>query len=376
MKDLLGELYGYNNNILSFLDWLPDPDPILSETGDGVSVLRSLTSDDKVISSIQNRKLGTLKKQQCFFSTECKDSRSIAICDQLKADISNINLYDVFSQILDAPCYGMIPAELIWFSENGKIRLKEIKVRPVEWFGFNGKYEPVFRSQNMFHAKQINRDKLVIARHFPNAKNPYGLRLLSRCLWPVALKKGGLKFWIKFTEKFGSPWVVGKISKKDETKRQNLLNSLYEMVTTAVAVVDGDDEINFHESSKSGDTHERLLNYCDKSIARAICGQNLTSDGVNTGTYAESKTSLASLSTYQEADEQLIVSFMNEVAKIYTRLNDSQATSPVFSYIEPEDLIYRADIDNKLYTTGVRFKEQYYIETYGLKKGSFTVSEG
>lgn len=30
------------------------------------------------------------------------------------------------------------------------------------------------------------------------------------CFWPVAFKKGGMKFWLRFAEKFGSPWVIGK----------------------------------------------------------------------------------------------------------------------------------------------------------------------
>jgi hypothetical protein len=31
------------------------------------------------------------------------------------------------------------------------------------------------------------------------------------CYWPLVFKKGGLKFWLAFTEKFGSAFSVGKL---------------------------------------------------------------------------------------------------------------------------------------------------------------------
>lgn len=369
--ELLNELYA-DNDILSYLNYMPDPDPILNKSGGGVDVLRELLSDDKVISSIQNRKLGTLKKKEYYY-TPGTGSDSVNICERLSEDIKNINIHDVFSQVLDAPYYGFIPVELIWRSENGRMRIDNLKPRPTECFSFNKDHDPVFIGENSLNTKATLKEKLVTVRHFPNAKNPHGIKLLSRCFWPVAFKKAGLSFWVKFTEKFGAPWVIGRTDSNDAKDRVELHDALNKMIQTAVGVIKKGDEIDFHESSKSGDIHEKLVNYCDKMIARAICGQNLTSDGNATGARAESMVSLDSLNTYQEADEQLFVTFMNDISKIYTSVNSRTAIAPLFKFKEPEDYIFQADLDKKLTETGVKFTRKHYETKYNLPGESFTL---
>ncbi len=360
----------------SWLGLLPDPDPVLRKTGDGVGVLRSLLGDDKVISSIQNRKLGTLKKKDYLFeagSEEGKDAdaTSVALCADLSADLKNIKVYNLFSQLLDAPYYGQTPVEPIWRAEGGKIRLIDLKPRPVEWFGYNADHEPVFSGANMLEAEPVNENKLIIASHFPDATNPYGIRLLSRCLWPVAIKKGGIQFWTMLCERFGMPWVIGKVE-GDKGEREKAMTALSSMVQNAVAVVSGSTTVDVHTlSGKGGDLHPALIKYCDRSIARAICGQNLTNEGESTGSYAESQTSSDALDDYRDADEHLLITFMNDLAGVYRNLNSATALAPVFRYREPEDYVVLAELDTKLHGIGVRFKKPHFEKRYRLSEDEF-----
>jgi phage gp29-like protein len=377
---LLGELYSSSSlggfDPVSFMGLMPDPDPVLRKTGDGVEVLRSLTADDKVISSMQNRKLGTLKKKNYLFEPgklEDKepDKASQDICKRLIEDLEKINLYNVIAQILDAPYYGQTPVETIWESIDGVLRISDLKPRPVEWFGYNEKHEPVFSGD--LANEPVIPEKLVIARHFPDAKNPYGLRLLSRCLWPVAIKKGGIQFWTMLCERFGMPWVIGKVGGVDDkTKRDVALTQLTSMVQNAVAVLSKDTEVDVHTlTGKGGDLHPALIRHCDTAIARVLQGQNLTNEGGSTGSYAESKTSKEAFGDFQEADETLVVSFMNDLAKIYTRVNSEHALAPVFRYREPEDYIALADLDTKLHKVGVRFTKDHFKRKYRMKDDEF-----
>ena len=67
---------------------------------------------------------------------------------------------------------------------------------------------------------------------------------MSRCFWPVAFKKGGFKFWAVFTEKFGMPWLIGKVPRgTGDTDRAQLLDHLVKMVQDAVAVINDDESI-------------------------------------------------------------------------------------------------------------------------------------
>ena len=180
---------------VGWMGLFPDPDPVLLKTGDGVSVLRDLLGDWKVISSIQSRKLGTLKKRDYVLEAghgegKSPEAEAVRICKDMDEDLKQLDMYNLFSQVLDAPYFGNTFCEVIWRPEGGRMRIADLKPRPVEWFGFDKKHEPRYRgtSESM---DPIPYGKIVIARHFPDATNPYGLRLLSRCLWPVAIKKGG-----------------------------------------------------------------------------------------------------------------------------------------------------------------------------------------
>lgn len=381
---MLGEIYtgasltGFDP--VGWLGLLPDPDPVLQKMGEGVAVLRGLTGDDKVISSIQNRKLGTLKKKDYLVEPgavedQDPDKASEELCRNLRRDLEDIDLYNIFSQVLDAPYYGATPVELIWGAEGGALRLIDLKPRPVEWFAYDGDHRPMFAGPDSLETTPLIREKIVITRHFPDAVNPYGLRLLSRCLWPVAIKKGGIRFWTTLCERFGMPWVIGHVN-GDETERNTALSQLISMVQNAVAVVSGDTQVDIETmGGKSGDLHPALIRYCDTCIARALQGQNLTNEGGSTGSYAESQTSADALGDFQEADEQLIVSFMNCLARTYRDVNNATAMSPVFRYREPEDHAALADLDTKLKGLGIRFKKERFTRRYHLAEDEFEMVE-
>jgi phage gp29-like protein len=383
-SDLMGEIYAGGSvggfDPVGWLGLLPDPDPVLLKTGDLPAVLRGLTADDKVISSMQNRKLGTLKKKDYGIDPgkdgdDGPDKASGSLCDDLRQDLVDIDLYKVFSQVLDAPFYGSTPVEIIWWRDGGKLRIKDLRPRPMEWFGYNGEHRPVFLGPMGEVPIPAVYEKLVMVRHFADAVNPYGLRLLSRCLWPVAIKKGGIRFWTTLCERFGMPWVIGHVN-GDDTERNKALSQLTAMVQNAVAVVSGDTTVDIESANgKTGDLHPALVKYCDTSIARALQGQSLTNEGTSTGSYAESKTSKENLSDFQEADEQLIVTFMNRLAKRYRNVNAPAAMAPVFRYREPEDYQALAELDTKLSKLGVRFKKERFVRRYRLAEDEFEMRE-
>jgi phage gp29-like protein len=364
---------------VGWMGLFPDPDPVLLKTGDGVSVLRALLGDWKVISSIQSRKLGTLKKRDYVLEAghaegKSPEAESVRVCKDLDEDLKTIDIYNLFSQVLDAPYFGSTFVEVIWRPEAGRMRIEALNPRPVEWFGFDSKHEPRYRGTGEL-MEAVPYGKLVIARHFPDATNPYGLRLLSRCLWPVAIKKGGVRFWTTFCERFGMPWVVGKAptgsSKED---RSEILSSLALMVQDAVAVVSGGTEVDIHGvDSKGGDLHPSLIEYMDKAIAMVLMGQTLTADIGDVGSKAASQTHAETLNDYREADETLIVMFMQQLGDLYAEINSPTAASPTFRFREPEDYGAQADLDGKLYKVGVKFQPVHFVRRYNLAEDEFSI---
>lgn len=362
------------------LGLLPDPDPVLRKRGDGAGVLEELTADDMVCTAIQTRKLQTLRRQDYEFAPGAApgqepDRAAQALCDALVADLENLDLYTLMAEILDAPYHGFSPIELSWAAEAGRLRLVNAQAKPRAWFGFDDENRFVFRPAT--GENQVPPPgKFLLARHFPSYDNPYGLRLLSRCLWPVAFKKGGVQFWMNFAEKFGTPWVVGKTGQGgNEGERQRTLNALLSMVQSAVAVVSGGTEVEIVEpAGKSGDLHRGLVSHWDQAISRILMGQTLTaSEGAEHGTQALGQTHYAVLEAYAEADARLLVSTMNELAWTYGQVNAPGVLAPVFGFVEPEDHAARADLDTRLKGLGVRFKAVRMTRTYGLAEDEFTM---
>jgi len=346
-----------------------------------VDVLDDLTADDQVCMAMQNRKLRVLNKQDYDFSpgqAKGKDISSDAaqLCDDLVKDLEAINLRNVFSTMLDAPFFGLTVLELIWEPRNGRLRLVDIVAKPRKWFGFDDKNQPIFCGNTLADDRPLPAGKFVLVRHFPTYENPYGLRLLSRCLWPVAFKRGGIEFLTRFCEKFGMPWVLAKAPRNAQrAERMTMASDLAAMVQDAVAVLPGGAEVEIASASgKAGDLHESYLRRWDKAISKVLMGQTLTAEMDGSGSRAASETHYSVGEDMAEADQFLIASAMNEIALIYRNINrPAEVIAPVFAYNEPEDYGAQADLDKKLHSVGVRFNKSHFSRRYGLAEDEFDI---
>jgi len=380
LAELLGEV-AVPPASWGFLGLLPDPDPVLRERGDDVRVLEDLTADGKVCSSIQGRKIKTLNKRDYKFAPGKLEGQEPTpeakrLCDDLTRDLERVDLYNLISQVLDTPYYGYTPTEIMWKFDGGRMRVRDLVPKPREWFVFDGDGALCFRGEEAVVGDKVHPFKAVLSRHFPTYKNPYGLRLLSRCLFLVAFKKGGLEFLMRFAEKFGMPWVVGKARPgATPEERRDMTTSLSAMIRDAVAVVSGGAEVQIEsvEGKATGGIHLSIVNYMDAAIAQIIQGQTLTQEIGSKGSYAAANTHYAVLTDYAEADQTLVVTAMNDLAWIYGQVNAPGALTPVFSYVEPEDLEQKAKLGRSLYALGARFKTAYF-ESFGLTPEEFCVA--
>jgi phage gp29-like protein len=389
--ELAGEFASRGRSIDSYLDILgalPDPDPVLKKLDATGTILNDLMSDEHVTSVVQTRKVGTLNREWRIepggHGGADPDALSKRACDEFAADLDNLNMFDVISQILDAPYYGMAPIEIIYASHDGFWHIGELRCLPAAWFRFAAAdNQPKFLSLNdMIAGEPLPENKFVFARHFPSYKNPYGLRLLSRCFWPVTFKKGGVTFWMKFLEKFGIPHVVGKY-KEGTTKavQAEILANLASMVQDAVAVIPEGTAIDVlnasgGKSSGSDGSFSALKDAMEAGISKVIMGQTLTAEIGDKGSFAASKTHENVLESYRECDARLVKDAIEQVAWIYCQVNFPGAANPRFVWHEEDDPRKDfADRDKVLHETGVRFRKSYYTRFYGLREDEFDIAE-
>ena len=355
---------------------LPDPDPILTKRGDGAEILDSLTSDGHVLSVIQTRKIGTMKREWRLDPGKENDKPTPAsekLCSLLRADLEKISMSDLISALLDAPYLGMTPVELLWEPGEGGIRLQNLRPLPHRWFGFGPDNRPRFKSlAEPADGEELPWGKFVFARHFPTYDNPYGLRLLSRCFWPVMFKKGGIKFWVTFVEKYGMPFLLGKYrqgAKKEE--QDTMLAALKKMVQDAVAVVPDGNTVEMLGGKASGSylAFEKLKDAMDKEVSKVIMGQTLTADIGDNGSYAAGKVHEDVLEDYRESDQALVKTAMDEIGLIYSQVNAPGVPAPKFIWFESENPQKDfADRDKTITESGqVRLTKSYYKRRYGFQ---------
>lgn len=367
-------------NLAGWLGAMPDPDPVLRKRGDDARVLAELMGDEQVTMAVMQRKLGTLLKQDYVVRAgrAGEGAEPTAGSERLRAmfleDLERIDLHNLTSEILDAPYFGYTVAELYWEPRGGALRLKDVVCKPRDWFGFAGRSKVVFRS--IEGDREIPESKFLLARHFPTYENPYGLRLLSRCLWPVAFKRGGVQFWMDFCERYGMPWTLATAPPgTDRERRRQMAVDLASMVRDAVAVLPSGSDVRLEQAQGKGEVHEAMVRHWDNAISKVLIGQTLTSDLSNVGARAASETHYSVLQDYRVADQRTVSTFFTDLAWIYGQINAPGEYTPVWVYEDPDDLDAEADRAEKLHTAGVRFKKTYFERRFGLAEDEFEMQD-
>jgi phage gp29-like protein len=234
--------------------YLPNPDPVLKAQGKDIKIYSELLSDGHLGGCVSSRKAGVKSLEWGIDRGKAKSRQARLIEDLFKS----LPINNIIDTILDAVFFGYQPIEVMWKKIGNYILPKDVVGKPPEWFIFSPDNNLRFRSkENYFEGEELPDKKFLIPRHCATYQNPYGFPELSRCFWPVTFKRGGMKFWVIFTEKYGMPYIVGKKPRgtlKEET--DNFADMLGNMVQDAVAVIPDDSSVEIIEASGKGASAE------------------------------------------------------------------------------------------------------------------------
>lgn len=374
------ELANFETAGVFITDIIADPDPILRKRGDDARIFEDIMSDGQVTQAVMNRKNRVLLDDDYKWAAGKPQGGSPspeaeALKNALLSDLENVNMTEVISAILDAPYYGFTALEIFWKGAKSRWSIKDISARPNHWFKF-AEGGLSFNGETGTGINLVPAGKVLLARHHPKYENPYGVRLLSRCLWPVIFKKAGARFYAMFIEKYGLPNVFATAAQNAtaEEKKEAAVN-LQQLRQGGSGVVPFGTNVSLVSAgSHHTDIHERYLAHWDAEISKILMGQTLTSElSGDTGSYAAAETHKEVGGDIAKADRKMVTQAMNELAWLYTQVNAPHIAAPVFGYGTPEDLSARAELDTKLYSIGVDFNESYVEKTYGISKEFFTI---
>lgn len=365
-------------DLISFMQILPNPDPVLAKLGKRISAYDDLLYDAQVRSCMSSRKAGVSKLK---FELEGKDADP-KIIDFIQETFDRFNYHKLFRKILGCVAYGYQPIEIDWEVREGRIVPAKMEAKPVEWFCFGEKNELRFLSKkHPVSGEELPPMKFVCPTNDETYKNPYGTSVLSICFWPAMFKKGNLKFWVAFTEKYGSPWLVGKYAPGTSNENQNILaDQLENMVQDAIAVIPDTSKIEIIEAAGKGasaDIFDKLKDACNADISKAILGQTLTTELSSTGSLAAAQTHNEVRKDIILSDARIIEETLNQIVRWTIDQNfGKDVAAPAFRFSEPEETNKQlAERDAILSGIGVRFTPKYIQRAYNLGEKDFTIVE-
>lgn len=349
---------------------LPDPDPILRKLGQDIRVYRELLADSRVGPCVESRKAAVV-------SLEWSVSRGKAPAAGAKFVgncLARLKVDAIIREILNAPLFGMQPLEVVWRRDGTSTVPDRVVGKPVEWFTFSAEDNSLrLRTKaNLIQGEELPPKKFLLPRYNATYDNPYGERVLSRCFWPVTFKKGGLKFWLRMAEKFGSPYLWGKYPRgAAQEDIDDLAQKLEAAVQDAVFVTPDDASVQILEAAakaSSSALYKDLKSTSDIDIAIAILGQNLTTD-VQGGSRAAAEVHERVRHEIKDGDKKIVVETFTGLIDWICDLNyGPDVERPLFELYEEEEVDQKlADRDKTLSDTGqVKFTKQYLQTAYGF----------
>lgn len=353
----------------SLSTYLPNPDPILKALGKDITVYRDLCSDAHVGGCIRRRK-ASVKALEWGINREIAKNR---VSKNIEAIFNDLPIHNILSEMLDAALFGYQPLEVIWKKTGSFIVPDSVSGRPPEWFVYDADNCLRFRTkENSINGELLPEHKFLVVRQDATYDNPYGRPDLAMVFWPATFKRSGLKFWIQFTEKYGSPWVIGKHPRNtSDTETNDLLDRLEDMVQDAVAVIPNDSSVEIMEAAGkagSADVYNQMLTFCKAEIAIALLGQNQTTEA--TANLASATAGLKVTDDIRDADAAMVSTAFNTLIQWICTLNFGSVPKPSFSMWEQEDVDKQlAERDEILTKAGAKFSHAYFRRAYGFQEG-------
>ncbi len=361
----------------NFIKKVFNPDEVLKKTGKTIAVFRKIENEGQVATCIESRNAGVTSLN---YRLKFTDETNKEFFEKL---IKTIDIPQLICDIIKAPLYGYQPIEICWGLTEDKnyVIPVDITAKPQEWFFFNTDNDLCFDKKGCPDGEVIlpESKKFLIPRNQPSYTNPYGKSILSRCFWDVIFKKGSKELWIKFAEKYAMPMLVGKYPDgMSDGEIDSLLNDLENMIQDAVCAIPDNSTIEILEpstKSASADIYEKLITYADKSIAKAILGQTLTTDSGESGSYALGNVHQQVRQDIIHSDVRLVESQINILLQW---INDFNFTgeAPTFEFYSEKGIDKTlAERDKILTETGIKFTKEYYKKTYDLEEDDFELTK-
>jgi phage gp29-like protein len=285
-----------------------------------------------------------------------------------------IDLPDLLVQMLDAISKGYAVAEIVWATDGPTWVPSAILPREAHWFRFDSETGRELRlDDGTPDGQELPPYKFLC--HTPKVMSGIPLMggLARSALWAWVFKSYALRDWAAFAELYGQPIRLGKYGPAATREDIAVLKrAVFELGSDAGAVIPESMALEIVESgakSASADLYQRLIEYLDRQVSKAVLGQTLTTDQGASGSLAQAKVHDEVRADLMRADARaLAATLKRDLIAPLIALNLPDAPLPHITLMveEPEDMVALADQIAKLVPLGVPIPQAWVRERWGI----------
>ncbi|WP_027366943.1 DUF935 domain-containing protein [Desulfocurvibacter africanus] len=303
------------------------------------------------------------------------EQADVDLADEVRELVRRPAFGDLLSDLLDGLGKGFAVVEVMWNRSSSKWTPARYEWRDPRHFIFDledGRTLRLLDEADMMRGIPLAPYKFIT--HVPKLKSGLPVRggLARLAAVSFMCKSYALSDWMAFAEVFGMPLRLGRYgASASEDDIRKLVTAVANIGTDAAAVVPESMKIEFIEAGKAAGGHElfqRLAEWLDKQVSKAILGQTMTSD--DGASLAQAKVHNDVRLDILAADARQLADTLNRDLVIpYIQLNHGprerypRLRLPV---PEPEDLTTLADVLAKLVPLGLRVEASVVRDKLGL----------
>lgn len=346
---------------LSRLGWLGDADEVLLKAGISRAHLRSLETDDEIYAALETRRDACINTP---WRIEHNSVRNRKLFEEILAPY----IHTLLNAFWYAVPYGYSVVEIVYTKDaQGRIGIGQVLPVPFEWV------IPKYDGELLWHESQqpLDNRKFFACIRQASLRNVRGEALLSRLYWVWFFRTNGWKFWMKYLERAGIPFLVGKTN----ADKNEALNALLAASQDSVIVAGRDDDISALEFGRDPKIFTEFEQAVVRRYQRLILGQTLTSGTDGSGSRALGDVHNEVRKEKKRADIRLVSESIQQIINQLAELNNLE---PVTFIMQDDTGLEsdRAKRDKTLTDAGmVKFTDTYIKEKYGLEADYFTIPE-
>jgi len=196
-------------------------------------------------------------------------------------------LEDEIFDVLDAIGKGFSATEIVWDTAGKLFWPAELKRRDPRWFGFDRVDGETLKLRGEGgQLVDLAPHKFVVHRVAAKSGLPIRGGLARAVCWWWMFKHYAARDWVVFCEVYGQPIRVGKYHAGATAEEKAVLLRAVGMIgTDAAAIMPDSMMIEFvkAEAARGTDVYQRLCDWIDQQVSKAVLGQTTTTDAISGG---------------------------------------------------------------------------------------------